>query len=152
MLFRGQGDRRVRVLSGGVDPDAAADVPARIVLDHTDRRLGWIKADGLDVAFMEQVVGNRSPIESPLMDAIRGWLGEQDPGAEAVPYVLAAFTDSRWFRMAFPGCAAYGFFPQRHQNLYETWPLMHSADERIDVRDLGFAAHCFVDLPRRLLG
>jgi acetylornithine deacetylase/succinyl-diaminopimelate desuccinylase-like protein len=101
---------------------------------------------------MEEVVGNRSAIDSPLMDAIRGWLGEADPGAEAVPVVLPAFTDSRWFRAAFPDCVAYGFFPQRHQTLYETWPLLHSNDERIDVRDLGFAAGFFTDLPRRLLG
>ena len=33
--------------------------------------------------------------------------------------------------------------------LYETWPLIHSADERIDVRDLGFAASFFHDLPER---
>ena len=64
--------------------------------------------------------------------------------------VLPAFTDSRWFRAAFPDCVAYGFFPQRHQTLYETWPLMHAADERIDVRDLGFAAAFFHDLPERL--
>ena len=85
------------------------------------------------------------------MDVIRDWVGEQDAGAEAVPTVLPAFTDSRWFRAAFPDCVAYGFFPQRHQTLYETWPLMHSHDERIDVRDLGFAAAFFHDLPGRLL-
>src|SRR5215210_80145 len=107
--------------------------------------------DGLELEFTEAVVGNRSPIETPLMDAIRGWLGEQDPAGEAVPVVLPAFTDSRWFRAAFPDCVAYGFFPQRHQVLYDTWPLMHSADERIDVRDLGFATAFFADLPRRLL-
>ena len=28
---------------------------------------------------------------------------------------------------------------------------MHSADERIDVRDLGFATEFYADLPRRLL-
>jgi acetylornithine deacetylase/succinyl-diaminopimelate desuccinylase-like protein len=32
------------------------------------------------------------------------------------------------------------------------WPLMHSNDERIDVRDLEFAAEFFADLPRRMLG
>jgi acetylornithine deacetylase/succinyl-diaminopimelate desuccinylase-like protein len=108
--------------------------------------------DGLEVEFLEQVVGNRSPISSPLMDAIGDWVRAHDPGAEAVPTVLPAFTDSRWFRAAFPDCVAYGFFPQRHQTLYETWPLLHSNDERIDVRDLGFAAHFFSDLPRRMLG
>jgi acetylornithine deacetylase/succinyl-diaminopimelate desuccinylase-like protein len=108
--------------------------------------------DGLEVAFLEQVVGNRSPIASPLMDAIRAWLGDADAGAEAVPTVAPFFTDSRHFRAAFEDCVAYGFFPQRHQTLYETWPLMHSNDERIDLRDLGFAADFFADLPRRLLG
>lgn len=107
--------------------------------------------DGYELEFTEAIVGNRSPIESKLMDAISDWVGTVDPGAEAVPTVLPAFTDSRWFRAAFPDCVAYGFFPQRHQTIYETWPLMHSHDERIDLRDLGFAAAFFHDLPGRLL-
>jgi acetylornithine deacetylase/succinyl-diaminopimelate desuccinylase-like protein len=107
--------------------------------------------EGLEIEFTEQVVGNRSPLDSLLMDALSGWVAEQDPGAQAVPVVLPAFTDSRWFRAAFPDCVAYGFFPHRHQTLYETWPLVHGADERIDLRDLGFAAACFHDLPGRLL-
>jgi acetylornithine deacetylase/succinyl-diaminopimelate desuccinylase-like protein len=107
--------------------------------------------DGVDVAFIEEVEGNGSPPSSPLMDAIAGWIGTADPGAEVVPTVLPAFTDSRTFRAAFPDCVAYGFFPQRHQTHYDTWPLIHSADERVDVRDLGFAAEFFTDLPRRLL-
>jgi acetylornithine deacetylase/succinyl-diaminopimelate desuccinylase-like protein len=107
--------------------------------------------DSLKIDFTEAVVGNRSPVDSVLMDAIGGWLEDNDPGAEAVPTVLPAFTDCRWFRAAFPECVAYGFFPQRHQTVYETWPLMHAADERIDVRDLGFAAAFFHDLPGRLL-
>ena len=108
-------------------------------------------ADGLELEFMEAVVGNRSPIATPLMDADGTWVGEQDPDGQAVPVVLPAFTDSRWFRAAFPDCVAYGFFPQRYQTVYETWPLMHSADERIDLRDLGLATRFFADLPRRLL-
>ena len=113
---------------------------------------GTVKvASGHKPRFTEGIVGNRSPVDSKLMDAISTWVGEADPGAEAVPTVLPAFTDSRWFRAAFPDCVAYGFFPQRHQTVYETWPLMHSHDERIDVRDLGFAAAFFHDLPGRLL-
>jgi acetylornithine deacetylase/succinyl-diaminopimelate desuccinylase-like protein len=107
--------------------------------------------DGLEIEFTEQVVGNRSPLRSPLMDAVAGWVADNDPGAQAVPVVLPAFTDSRWFRAAYPDCVAYGFFPHRHQSLSETWPLIHGADERIDVRDLGFAAAFFHELPGRLL-
>jgi acetylornithine deacetylase/succinyl-diaminopimelate desuccinylase-like protein len=104
------------------------------------------------IEFTEQVVGNRSPVASPLMDAISGWIAERDPGAQAVPVVLPGFTDSRHFRLAFPECVAYGFFPQRHQSLLQAAPLIHGADERIDVRDLAFATELFGDLAIRILG
>jgi acetylornithine deacetylase/succinyl-diaminopimelate desuccinylase-like protein len=109
-------------------------------------------ADDLTIEFTERVVGNESPAASPLMDAIDRWIRAADPGAASVPSMLPAFSDSRWFRDAFPDCVAYGFFPQRHMTLFETWPLIHNADERIDVRDLGFAARCYADIARELLG
>jgi acetylornithine deacetylase/succinyl-diaminopimelate desuccinylase-like protein len=128
-------------------------LPPGLDRDVAERRARELigEADGLELDFVERVVGNRSPVASPLMDAIAGWVREADPDGEAVPVVLPAFTDSRWFRVAFPDCVAYGFFPQRHQDLYTSWPLMHSADERLDVRDVGFATKFFADLPRRLL-
>ncbi len=46
---------------------------------------------------------------------------------------------------------AYGFFPHRHMPLTQTYALMHAADERIDLRDLGFAACAYRDLVRTLL-
>jgi acetylornithine deacetylase/succinyl-diaminopimelate desuccinylase-like protein len=104
------------------------------------------------IDFTERVVGNRSPMESPLMDAISEWVSERDPGAQTVPTILPGFTDSRHFRAAFPECVAYGFFPQRHQSLLQTNPLIHGADERIDVRDLAFAAEFYRDLALRFLG
>ncbi len=110
--------------------------------------------DGADwrIDFTEKVVGNRSPVSSRLMDTISTWIGEQDPGARAVPVVLPGFTDSRHFRLAFPECVAYGFFPHRHQSLLDGAPLVHGADERIDVRDLAFATKLFEDLAVRILG
>jgi acetylornithine deacetylase/succinyl-diaminopimelate desuccinylase-like protein len=108
--------------------------------------------DELSIAFTERNEGNFSPIESPLMDFIARWIPEQDPGAEAIPMILAGFSDSKWFRDAFPDLVAYGFFPQRHQSVLETAPLMHNADERVDVRDLGFAASFYADVASELLG
>jgi acetylornithine deacetylase/succinyl-diaminopimelate desuccinylase-like protein len=86
------------------------------------------------------------------MDTIERWIAANDPGAATLPVILPGFSDSRWFREAFPECVAYGFFPQRHQTLLEAAPLVHNADERIDVRDLGFAAACYADLASELLG
>ena len=69
-----------------------------------------------------------------------------------MPVLLAGYSDSSWFRRAFPDLVAYGFFPHRHQTLLETAPLMHNANERIDVRDLGYAARFYADMARELLG
>ena len=109
-------------------------------------------ASELEIAFTETVVGNHSPVDTRLMEAIEGWVSRADPEGETVPVILPGFSDSRWFREEFPDCVAYGFFPQRHMTLLETAPLVHSANERIDVRDLGFAAACYGDLARELLG
>jgi len=109
-------------------------------------------ADGIEVEFTEKVFGNVSPARTPLMDAIEHWIGAQDPGAGTVPVLLPGFSDSSWFRSAFPDLIAYGFFPHRHQPLLESAPLVHNADERIDVRDLGFAAQFYTDIARELLG
>jgi len=104
------------------------------------------------IEFTERVPGNGSPIDSPLMETIAAWVDEHDPGAEVVPVILPGFTDSRHFRAAFPECVAYGFFPHRHQPLVEAAPLIHSADERIDVRDLALATELYRDLALRILG
>ncbi len=108
-------------------------------------------AGGFRLEFTEQVVGNGSRTESPLRDAIDAWITEHDPGASTVPVILPGFTDSRSWRTAFPDCVAYGFFPHKHQTLLESAPLVHGADERIDVRDLGFAAQFYADVTRALL-
>lgn len=108
--------------------------------------------DGYELEFSETVRGNGSLPEGPLHDALAEWVAAQDPGAETIPVILPGYTDSVAFRDAFPDLVAYGFFPQRHMTIYDTAPLIHSADERIDVRDLGFAAACYRDVARRLLG
>ena len=130
-------------------------VPPGLGEDAARRRIDQVLGDvgeGMEIEFTEMVVGNQSPPESPMMDAIERWLGSADPEGEAVPVLLPGFSDSKWFRDAFPDCVAYGFFPQRYQSLFEAAPLVHNADERIDVRDLGFAAGFYADIARELLG
>jgi acetylornithine deacetylase/succinyl-diaminopimelate desuccinylase-like protein len=115
--------------------------------------LGIDGSDGpLTISFTECTRGNASPVQSELMSFIADWVERQDPGASAVPLILPGFSDSNWFRTAFPDCVAYGFFPQRHQSLLHTAPLVHNANERIDVRDLGFAAGFYRDCITALLG
>jgi acetylornithine deacetylase/succinyl-diaminopimelate desuccinylase-like protein len=108
--------------------------------------------DGWTLSFDEQVVGNASPLESPLMEHVRAFVSETDPGATLAPFTMPGFTDSRWFREAFPECVAYGFFPMRSMDLFEAAPLVHGKDERIPVEDLALAARFFHELAPKVLG
>jgi acetylornithine deacetylase/succinyl-diaminopimelate desuccinylase-like protein len=111
-------------------------------------------SDGYELSFFEdeQVIGNRSPLDTPLMEHIRSFVEREDPGAEVLPLVLPGFTDSRWWRDAFPDCVAYGFFPQNRMNMFESTPLVHGADERIPIEDLGLAARFYAELAQEVLG
>jgi acetylornithine deacetylase/succinyl-diaminopimelate desuccinylase-like protein len=146
---------KVNVIPSRASLTVDCRVPPGLGEDAARRRIESVLGDDardLEVRFTETVVGNQSAVRSELMGAIGRWIAANDPGAETVPVILPGFSDSRWFRDAFPDCVASGFFPTRHMDLFQAGPLVHNADERIDVRDLGFAATFFRDIARELLG
>jgi acetylornithine deacetylase/succinyl-diaminopimelate desuccinylase-like protein len=112
-----------RLLPGQTPADSERIV--REVLGDAEYELEWIEAAG----------GTRSPVESPLWDAIDAWVQSNDEGAGVAPICLAGFTDSHWMREAF-GTVAYGFFPMRAMEPEVAALLIHSANERIPVDDL----------------
>ncbi len=109
-------------------------------------------ADSVEIEFVDETVGNRSPSRSPLADAIGEWLAASDPGATLVPVVMSGFSDSHWFRKAFSSAVVYGFCPQRVIGEIDSKPLVHGADELASVDDVELAASFYADLSRRLLG
>jgi acetylornithine deacetylase/succinyl-diaminopimelate desuccinylase-like protein len=144
---------KINVIPASAELRVDCRIPPGLGEEHALARIREVIGDdGYRLEFTERVPGNESPVGSQLMDAIQRWIGEHDPGARVVPTILPGFTDSRTFRDAFPDCVAYGFFPQRHMSLHETSPLIHAADERIDVRDLGFATTFFRDVCKDMLG
>jgi len=108
----------------GVTPAEQLAV-ARHVLGEADYELESLEAHG----------GTRSPIETPLWDAVSAWVEQVEPEARPAPICVAGFTDSHWFRQAF-GTVAYGFFPSRAMSPELAARLVHSADERVPVDDL----------------
>jgi acetylornithine deacetylase/succinyl-diaminopimelate desuccinylase-like protein len=131
-----------------VDCRVPPEVPQEEVRDAVTSVLGegdW------EMELAEVAVGNRSPMEGPLANAIRDWVAETDPGAGIAPLVMAGFSDSHWFRRAFGSAIVYGFYPHRTMGLAEVAPLIHSADERVAVADLELATRFFFDLPQRVL-
>ena len=99
---------------------------------------------------IERFGGTRSPLDTPLWHAISGWVETAEPGAKLAPLCCAGFTDSHWLREAF-GTVAYGFFPLKTMETELASRLIHSADERTHVDDLGLGVE-FLRAAARSLG
>jgi acetylornithine deacetylase/succinyl-diaminopimelate desuccinylase-like protein len=104
-----------------------------------------------DLEVLEAHGGTRSPLESPLWEAVESFVDRVEPDARAVPVCVAGFTDSHWFREAF-GTVAYGFFPSRVMDVEVAARLIHSADERVPVEDLEFGVDWLRHAAHHLLG
>ena len=145
--------QKINVIPSQARLEVDCRVPPGLGEEDALRRIREVIGDeGYRLEFLEQVVGNRSPYETPFAEQIRAWLTENDPEAICVPWVLPGFTDSRTFRAAFPDCVAYGFFPHREMTMFDTGPLIHGADERIAVADLEYATAFFSEIVGRVLG
>jgi acetylornithine deacetylase/succinyl-diaminopimelate desuccinylase-like protein len=145
--------RKANVIPSQAEALIDCRVPPGYGEDEALRQLETLIGEGdYTVEFSEGVVGNSSPMESPLADAIRDWVREVDPGAGLAPMVMPGFSDSNPFRTAFPDAVVYGFCPHREIGLVDAAPLVHGADERVPTSDVELAASFFYELPRRMLG
>ena len=104
---------------------ADAERLIRAVLGEGDYELEWVSASG----------GTRSPLDTPLWDAIESFTSGIEPGARLAPIACPGFTDSHYLREAY-GTVAYGFFPIKEMDAVAATKLVHSANERIAVNDL----------------
>ena len=105
--------------------------------------------DGYELEWVEAVGGTRSPLDTPLWDAVESFVRDEEPGARVAPVVSPGFTDSHFLREAF-GTVAYGFFPMRAMEPELAARLVHSADERIAVDDLELGTRFLLHLALRL--
>ena len=128
-----------RLLPGQAQEDV--EPLLRELLGDGDYDFEWIEGRG----------GTRSPLQTPLWDAVAGFVAEADPEAALVPICVAGFTDSHWLRESF-GTVAYGFFPMRTMDAQLAARLIHSADERAHVDDLELGVECFRHVARAVCG
>ena len=120
---------------------AEADAIVRDALGPGDYELELLEAQG----------GTRSPLETPLWDAVESFVAEIEPAARVLPMCVAGFTDSHWVREAF-GTVAYGFLPARALDAETSARLIHSADERVPVDDLELGVRFFRHAAERVCG
>jgi len=104
-----------------------------------------------ELEFQEAVGGTRSPLDTPLWDALAQFTAEIEPGARLAPIACPGFTDSHFLREAY-GTTAYGFFPLRTMDTQLAMKLIHSANERIPVDDLELGVNMLRHAAHSLLG
>jgi acetylornithine deacetylase/succinyl-diaminopimelate desuccinylase-like protein len=120
---------------------ADAEPLIRAALGNGSYELEWIEATG----------GTRSALETPLWDALSGFLSGVEPGARLAPIACAGFTDSHYLREAY-GATAYGFFPVKAMDPQLATRLVHSANERVAVDDLELGTEMLRSVAQTLLG
>ena len=119
-----------RMLAGHGEDEVEAEVRAALAGVEAAWELEWIGV----------TCGNASPYPTPLADAIRTVLQRHVPDAELASSHSVGFTDSNWFRAAYPEIVAYNFAPHIVESYDEVTARYHNVDERIHVRDLAFQA------------
>jgi acetylornithine deacetylase/succinyl-diaminopimelate desuccinylase-like protein len=108
-------------------------------------------ATGYELEWLEVTGGSRSPVETPLWEALASFVDREEPGAVLVPVLLPGFTDSHYLRESF-GTIAYGFFPMKTMDPEAAALLVHSADERVAVDDLELGTRFLVHVAREMIG
>ena len=131
----------------GVGQDEVRELAADVLGPLADRVEVDFSGDAGDA-----VVATSSPADTELAGWVGEWLARADPGTALVPIVMSGFSDSHWFRKAFPDAIVYGFCPQREIGELEATPLVHGADERAAVADVELAASFYSEIAQRVLG
>lgn len=126
-------------------------IPSEITVELDGRMLPGVTQDemlselrdlaGPDVEFEAIYPPEPGPSDTPdmgLFATLADILGTFDPGGIAMPYLLAAVTDARFFARI--GIQTYGFLPMRLPEGWNFTQLIHAADERIPVEAVAFGA------------
>ncbi len=77
-------------------------------------------------------------VDMSLMPYLSDLLEKADPGAKAIPFMVAGGTDAKWFHEL--GIDTYGFTPMRLPPDLDFMALFHGPNERIPVDALNFGS------------
>ncbi|MEO7015844.1 MAG: M20/M25/M40 family metallo-hydrolase [Leifsonia sp.] len=131
-----------------VIPDIAeALIDIRTVPGDEDRVLDIVRqlvGDEIEIEVMHRDVGLEGPFRGPLIDAIVDTLGEHDPGAPVLPYLLSGGTDNK--ALSKLGITGYGFAPLRLPPELDFPGMFHGVDERVPLDALVFGRTVLRDL------
>ena len=148
-----RGGTKVNVIPDSVDLDVdIRTLPGQTSEDVTSmlhEALGELGAD-VEIVPRNYDPSSRSPMDTPLWDALGRLTQQWYPGSLTVPFLTVGATDARFFRRA--GGTAYGFGLFSQRLTFEDYGTMfHGDDERIDVESLVLSTELWEALARDFL-
>lgn len=133
-----------------VIPDTAeALIDIRTLPGEEDAVLAEVQelvGDDIEIRIMHRDVGLEAAFDGPLIDAIVSTIGEHDPGAPVLPYLLSGGTDNK--ALSKLGITGYGFAPLQLPKELDFPGMFHGVDERVPLDALVFGRSVLRDLLR----
>jgi acetylornithine deacetylase/succinyl-diaminopimelate desuccinylase-like protein len=90
----------------------------------------------IEIETLHADVGLENPFEGPLVERVIALLGEHDPGAPVLPYLMSGGTDNK--ALSKLGITGYGFAPLQLPGDLNFPAMFHGVDERVPLASLDF--------------
>jgi acetylornithine deacetylase/succinyl-diaminopimelate desuccinylase-like protein len=135
-----------------IPPEASAELDVRLLPGERPSdfvgQLRRVIADSLVeiVPLRPERQATASPLDGPMIEAIREAVQAMEPGALITTPMLAGYTDSYYYRAL--GIAAYGISPFRLSE--EDSRTVHGNDERVTVENLRFGVEFMYRIVERV--
>jgi acetylornithine deacetylase/succinyl-diaminopimelate desuccinylase-like protein len=131
-----------------VIPDRAeALIDIRTLPGEEDAVLARVRelvGEDVEIEVMHRDIGLEAEFSGALVDTIVQTLGEHDPGAPVLPYLLSGGTDNK--ALSRLGITGYGFAPLRLPADLDFPGMFHGVDERVPLDALVFGREVLTDL------
>ncbi|MFB7496474.1 M20/M25/M40 family metallo-hydrolase [Streptomyces sp. NPDC056161] len=124
---------------------AEAVLDCRILPGHEDEVVGTIRelaGDRVEVTIEKQTPALESPLDVPLVHAMRSAVRAEDPDARFLPFCSSSATDNK--ALSRLGIQGYGFAPMRLPADLSFSSLFHGIDERVPVASLRFGTRVLI--------
>jgi len=136
-----------------IPQEATAAIDCRFLPGHEDDLYATLKdlvGGNVEIEVVHQDIALDAPFESPLVEAMKEALLEEDPEATILPYCLSGGTDNK--ALSLLGITGYGFAPLQLPADLDFAPMFHGINERVPTASLEFGAtvlHRFIQLSAR---
>ena len=136
-----------------IPQEATAAIDCRFLPGHEDALFATLKdlvGGNVEIEVLHKDIALDVPFDTPLVEAMKEALLEEDPEATILPYCLSGGTDNK--ALSLLGITGYGFAPLQLPADLDFAPMFHGINERVPTASLEFGAtvlHRFIQLSAR---